>query len=134
MGVLPLDPIKEIIKVSDVNYTARADGNTALHLAVLYHKKEIIKLLLEHNKLNLLIPNSQGLTVLNIAQHNKADNEVAERLQRKVEKQSSSDKYKEILENDFEKQLNPDILAEIQDPYIQALLGEINIGSVQLNM
>ena len=45
----------------DLNY-ANEDGNTALHIAIIFERKEIIEMLINHNSINLRLQNNDDLT------------------------------------------------------------------------
>ena len=50
----------------DLNY-ANEDGNTALHIAIIFEHKEIIEMLINHNSINLRLQNNDGLTPFSTA-------------------------------------------------------------------
>ena len=50
----------------DLNY-ANEDGNTALHIAIIYEHKEIIEMLINNSSINLRLQNFDGLTPFSTA-------------------------------------------------------------------
>ena len=50
----------------DLNY-ANEDGNTALHIAIIYEHKEIIEMLINNSNINLRLQNFDGLTPFSTA-------------------------------------------------------------------